>query len=197
MNIIRNSILVLALFNVFQCLGQNYFAMGNQAMNDKDYVKAEEYYQLAFAEEPTNYTILTHIAFAIHKQKRYLYADSLLNIAALKDSTNSKPFWYAGLNNIKLERDSIVILKFKKFISLEKSRGGNLIAAYRYIGAAYQRMLYKDGLTNAQLEDMIFHLEQIERIDPSNPEVENIKNFIELVNKKRPATIVGKWKMEQ
>jgi len=171
----------------------NYYALGNTEMNNKNYVKAQEYYTAALNAEPKNWNILCQLAFCLHKQKRLTVADSLYKICVQNDSTNSKPFWYKGMNHIALKQDSLVIICYKKFILIEKTKGGNLIIGYRNVGQAYERMLRKDGLLPWQIDDMVFHLEQIEHIDPSNLEVENIKNFVELVKNQRPANQNGKW----
>ena len=67
--------------------------------------------------------------------------------------------------------------------------------AYKNIGQAYERILRKDGLYNWQIDDMIYHYEQLEQIDSTTPDVQEIKNFIELVKAKRPAGQTGKWKL--
>jgi tetratricopeptide (TPR) repeat protein len=170
--------------------------LGNKEMNDGNYRLAQDYYQTALAKEPKNWNLYTLLGFCYHKQKLYLLADSLLRIAVQNDSLNSKPFWYKGLNHLTLRQDSMTIVNFKKFISIEKNRSGSLIQAYRYVGQSYERMLKKDGLYSWQIDDMIFHYEQIERTDPSYVEVPLIRNFIELVKSQRPANQVGKWKME-
>ena len=94
-----------------------------------------------------------------------------------------------------LKQDSMVVVCFKKFIFIERNKDVNKIIAYRNVGQAYQRMLKTQGLLAWQIDDMVFHLEQIEHIDPSNLEVEDIKNFIEILKIKRPANQVGKWIM--
>ena len=191
--------LLIVLLGAFQVQAQdsyNLFALGNQAMNNGSYREAQVYYQAAFQKEPQNWNILTMIAFSVHRQKRFKEADSLFRISLANDSSNSKTYWYKGMNHIALKQDSIAIVLYKKFIQLEKSRGGSLIQAYRSIGQSYERMLKKDGLYAWQIDDMIYHYEQIERIEPSSVEAPLIRNFIELVQSKRPAQQVGKWKME-
>lgn len=184
---------ILSFTNVNAQGEVNFYALGNTEMNNKNYVKAEEYYMAAVAAEPRNWNILCQLAFCYHKQKRFTEADSLYKICVQNDSSSSKPFWYKGMNHIALKQDSNVIVCYKKFILIEKTKGGNLIIGYRNVGQAYERLLRKDGLLPWQIDDMVFHLEQIKRIDPSNLEVEDIENFIELVKKQRPANQTGKW----
>jgi tetratricopeptide (TPR) repeat protein len=169
--------------------------LGNKEMNDGNYRLAQDYYEAALAREPQNWNLYTLLGFCYHKQRLYKMADSLLRIAVRNDSTNSKPFWYKGLNHLTLRQDSMVIVCFKKFISIEKTRNGSLIQAYRYIGQSYERMLRKDGLYSWQIDDMLFHYEQIERTDPSYVEVPVIRNLIDEVKAKRPANQTGKWKL--
>ncbi len=191
------------LFIAFLCLASGVFAqdnnlvvLGNKEMNDGNYRLAQDYYQAALEKEPQNWNLYTLLGFCYHKQRRYRPADSLFRIAVQNDSTNSKPFWYKGLNHLSMRQDSLSIVNFKKFISIEKNRNGSLVQAYRYIGQSYERILRKDGLFSWEIDDMLYHYEQVERADPSYVEVPQIRNFIELVNSKRPANQVGKWKLE-
>lgn len=176
--------------------GLNLFALGNQSMNSGNYREAQEYYQAALAKDQFNWNIYTMLAFSIHKQKRFKEADSLYRISLSNDTTNSKTYWYKAMNHIALKQDSIAIVLYKKFIKIEKLRGGSVTHAYRSVGQCYERMLRRDGLYAWQIDDMIYHYDQIEKLDPSGVEVPLIRNFIELVNSKRPANQVGKWKME-
>ncbi len=169
---------------------------GNREMNDGNYRMAQDYYQAALAKEPQNWNLHTLLGFCYHKQKLYTLADSMFRISTMNDSVSSKGFWYKGLNHLAMRQDSMSIISFKKFISLEKNRSGSLVQAYRYIGQSYERMLKRDGLYSWQVDDMIFHYEQIERTDPSYVEVPLIRQFLELVKAQRPANQVGKWKME-
>jgi len=176
--------------------GLNLVALGNQSMNNGAYREASEYYQAALQKDPQNWTIYTMLAFSIHKQKRFREADSLFGISLNNDSSNSKTYWYKAMNHIALKQDSIAILLYKKFIQIEKFRGHSLTQAYRSVGQCYERLLRREGLYAWQIDDMVYHYEQIEKLDPSGVEVQLIRNFIELVNSKRPANQVGKWKME-
>jgi tetratricopeptide (TPR) repeat protein len=174
----------------------NLFALGNQAMNSGLYRDAQQYYQAALAKEPLNWSIQTMLAFSIHKQKRFKDADSIYRYVLINDSGNSKAHWYKGMNHIALRQDSLAIIHYKKFIQLEKNKGTVLIQAHRAIGQCYERLLKKDGLYSWQIDEMIYHYEQIERIDPSNIDVPVIRNFIELLKSRRPSEQTGKWKME-
>ena len=176
--------------------GLNLVALGNQSMNNGAYKVASEYYQAALQKDPQNWTIYTMLAFSIHKQKRFREADSLFRISLNNDSSNSKTYWYKAMNHIALKQDSIAIVLYKKFIQIEKFRGHSVTQAYRSVGQCYERLLRREGLFAWQIDDMVYHYEQIEKLDPSGVEVQLIRNFIELVNAKRPANQVGKWKME-
>ncbi len=174
----------------------NLFALGNQAMNDGAYRQAQNYYQAALQKEPQNWNIYTMLGFSIHKQKRFREADSIYRIVLKNDTLSSKVFWYKGMNHIALKEDSLAIVHYKKFIQLEKNRGGSLVQAYRAIGQSYERLLKKDGLYSWEIDDMIYYYEQVEQADPSYPDIPVIRNFIETVKSKRPVNQVGKWKME-
>ena len=176
--------------------GLNLVALGNQSMNNGAYKEASEYYQAALQKDPQNWTIYTMLAFSIHKQKRFREADSLFRISLNNDSSNSKTYWYKAMNHIALKQDSIAIVLYKKFIQIEKFREHSVTQAYRSVGQCYERLLRREGLFAWQIDDMVYHYEQIEKLDPSGVEVPLIRNFIELVNAKRPANQVGKWKME-
>ena len=176
--------------------GLNLVALGNQSMNNGAYREASEYYQAALQKDPQNWTIYTMLAFSIHKQKRFREADSLFRISLNNDSSNSKTYWYKAMNHIALKQDSIAIVLYKKFIQIEKFREHSVTQAYRSVGQCYERLLRREGLFAWQIDDMVYHYEQIEKLDPSGVEVQLIRNFIELVNAKRPANQVGKWKME-
>lgn len=176
--------------------GNDLFLQGNQAMNDGRFRVAQDFYEAALAKDPTNSNIVTMLGFCLHKQKYFQKADSIYKIGIDMDSMASKVYWYKGMNHIAMKQDSAAILMYKKFISLEKKRGGRLIEAYKAIGVSYERQLRKDGLYSWQIDDMIYYYELIEQADPSFIEVPLIKNFIELVKSKRPANQTGKWKLE-
>ncbi len=189
-------LLILSSFEIAPAQdGFNLYALGNKEMNEGNYRKAEEYYLAALAKEPQNWNIYTQLGYCYHRQLKFREADSLFNIACINDSMNSKPYWYRGLNHVKLKQDSLAVICYKKFIDIEKKHNGNLITAYKNVGWAYERMIKKDGLYSWQIDDMIYHFEQLERLDPMMPDIPNIQNFIELVKAKRPANQSGKWKL--
>lgn len=174
----------------------NLVVEGNQAMNEGHYRQAQEFYQAALAKDPRNWYIYTKLGFCFHKQKQFRVADSLFRIVIENDSTNSSAYWYKGMNHVAQKQDSMAIVSYKKFITYEKARGGNLVKAYMSVGQCYERILRKDGLYSWQVDDMLYHYEQVELADPSYPEVPLIRNFIELVKSKRPVNQAGKWKLE-
>jgi len=174
----------------------NLVALGNQAVNNGAYRDAETYYRTALSKEPQNWSIHTMLGFAIHKQKRFREADSIYRMVLQNDSLSSKIHWYKGMNHVAMRQDSLGIVHYKRFIQLEKNRGGSLVQAYRTIGQCYERMLKRDGLYSWQIDDMIYHYEQVELADPSFPDVPLIRNFIEIVRSRRPAQQSAKWKME-
>jgi len=176
--------------------GLNLVALGNESMDLGNYRKAQDYYQAALETDRLNWNIYTLLAFSIHKQKRFKEADSLYRIALSNDTNNTKTYWYKAMNHIALKQDSLAIVLYKKFIKIEKFREHNVTQAYRSVGQCYERLLRREGLYSWQIDDMIYHYEQIEVLDPSGVEVPLIRNFVELVNSKRPANQVGKWKME-
>ena len=182
------------LFSQLSFSQVNNFALANKEMNDKNYVKAEEYYLLAMAEEPLNYNIVSYYAYCKHKQLKYTEADSLLKISIKNDSTNAMSYWFSGLNYVKLKKDSLAVIAYKKFIKTEKVKGSNTLLAYKNVGAAYQRELKTNGLLKWQIEDMIYHYEQVARMEPSDQDVPNIQNFIEIIKSQMPVVFTGKWK---
>ncbi len=190
----------LILLNINQSRAQdgfNFIAQGNKEMNEGNYRKAEQYYLTALAKEPQNWNLYTLIGFSLHKQNYFNKSDSFYMITIQNDSLSSKAYWYKGMNLVKMKKDSLAILSYKKFIDIEKKRNGSLIEAYKQVGKSYERILRKTGLYSNEVDDMIFHLEQIEITDPSYPEVPVIKNFVELLKTQRPKQQVGKWILMQ
>lgn len=175
--------------------GQNLVALGNQAMNEGALRRAMEYYQAALAKEPQNGQIYTLYGYALHRQKLFSKADSVYRIALNLDSMNSKVHWYKGMNHVAMRQDSMAIQSYKRFLVLEKKRGGSLVNAYLNIGQCYERLLKNEGLYDWQLDDMIYHYEQVEYLDPSGVNSQLIRNFIETVKSRRPASFSGKWRM--
>lgn len=175
---------------------KNPVAFGNQCMNEGAYKKASEWYLVAIQEDPRNAYLYTLWGFSVHKQKQFRLADSIYAIALNYDSSSSKTIWYKGLNHITLKQDSIAILCFKRFLNMEKNTGHSLLTAYKSIGQCYERQLYNKGLLSWQIDDMLFHYQQIEATDPNAPEVPMIRLFVEKVQNQRPTDQVGKWKME-
>ncbi|MDP2176867.1 MAG: hypothetical protein Q8K70_13265 [Bacteroidota bacterium] len=174
--------------------GVNLIALGNKEMNEGNFKQAETYYTMALIKEPQNWHLYTLLGFSFHKQKYFNKADSFYNISILNDSNQSKAYWYKGMNLIKLKKDSLAILNYKKFILIEKS--GSHIEAYKQISKSYERILRRTGLTNIEIDDLLHHLNQILILDPSAPEAPQIHNFIESIKSKRPSNVVGKWKLE-
>jgi tetratricopeptide (TPR) repeat protein len=174
--------------------GIDLVSLGNKEMNDRNYVKADYYYSLALTKEPQNWNLYTLLGFSKYKQQKYQEADSLFGITIQNDSNSSRAHWNRGLNYIKLKKDSLCIKHYKKFIQLERyNRPSGLIDAYKQVGLAYERILRKKGLTTLQIDDMIFHLSQIELMDPYLPDVPLINNFIEKVKRLRPKSQIGLW----
>lgn len=195
---------LLLLLGTFTFIGNNGFAQdaknhvafGNQCMNEGTYKKASEFYQLAIQDDPRNGSIYTMWGFSVHKQKQFKLADSIYTIALGLDSSLSKTYWYKALNHITLRQDSTAIIYFKHFLNKEKNTGNSLLMAYKSIGQCYERQLYTKGLLSWQIDDMIFHYQQIEAVDTNAPEVPMIRAFVEKVQNQRPIEQVGKWKME-
>lgn len=180
--------------NVMAQDGIDLVSLGNKEMNDRNYVKADYYYSLALAKEPQNWNIYTLLGFSKHKQQKYQEADSLYSITIQNDSNSSRVHWNKGLNYIRLKKDSLCIKHYKKFIQLERNnRPSGLTDAYKQVGIAYERILRKKGLTSGQIDDMIFHLSQLELMDPYLPDVPLINNFIEKIKRLRPKNQNGLW----
>jgi tetratricopeptide (TPR) repeat protein len=174
--------------------GIDLVSLGNKEMNDRNYVKADYYYSLVLAKEPQNWNIYTLLGFSKHKQQKYQEADSLYSITIQNDSNSSRAHWNKGLNYIRLKKDSLCIKHYKKFIQLERNnRPSGLTDAYKQVGIAYERILRKKGLTSGQIDDMIFHLSQLELMDPYLPDVPLINNFIEKIKRLRPKSQNGLW----
>jgi tetratricopeptide (TPR) repeat protein len=180
--------------NVIAQDGNDLISLGNKEMNDRNYIKADYYYSLALTKEPQNWNIYTLLGFSKHKQQKYQEADSLYSITIQNDSNSSRAHWNKGLNYIRLKKDSLCIKHYKKFIQLERNnRPSGLTDAYKQVGIAYERILRKNGLTSGQIDDMLFHLSQLELMDPYLPEVPLINNFIEKIKRLRPKNQNGLW----
>jgi tetratricopeptide (TPR) repeat protein len=174
--------------------GVNLIALGNKEMNEGNFKQAEKYYGMALTKEPQNWHIYTLLGFSFYKQNLFNKADSFYNITLSNDSNQTKTYWYKGLNLIKLKKDSLAILSYKKFILKEKN--GSHVEAYKQISKSYERILRRTGLNNLEIDDLIHHLSQILILDPSAPEAPQILNFIESIKSKRPINLTGKWKLE-
>jgi tetratricopeptide (TPR) repeat protein len=194
------ALLIIGIFSlsghVFGQSGFDQVTLGNQAMNEGRFRDAQQHYEAALAKDPQNAEIYTMLGFSYHKQRYLRKADSIYRISLGLDSNASRVHWYKGMNHIALKQDSNAIVCYKKFIQLEKARGGRLLDAYRAIGQCYERMLRKEGLYSWQIDEMIYYYELIEQTDPSFVEVPLIRNFVELVKSKRPANQEGKWKLD-
>lgn len=175
---------------------QEQVTLGNQAMNEGRYRDAQYLYEAAIVKDPHNSEIFTMLGFSYHKQKYFRKADSIYMISIQMDSMPSRVYWYKAMNHVAMKQDTAAIFNYKKFITLEKNRGGRLLEAYLAIGRAYERIMKKDGLYSWQIDEMIYYYELVEQADPNFVEVPLIQNFIELVKSKRPANQTGKWKME-
>jgi tetratricopeptide (TPR) repeat protein len=194
----KNIILsILIILNINSTKGQdgvNLIALGNKEMNEGNYKQAEKFYSMALIKEPQNWHIYTLLGFSYHKQNFYNKADSFFNITISNDSNQTKAYWYRGMNLIKMKKDSLAIISYKNFILKEKN--GSHIEAHKQISKSYERILRRNGLYNFEIDDLIYHLNQILILDPSAPEAPQILNFIETIKSKRPVNLIGKWKLE-
>lgn len=191
------SLLILTGLRLSAQSGIPAVIQANQLMNEGQYRAAQEYYEAAIRQEPTNANLYAMLGFCMHKQKYYTKADSFYRKSIEMDSTPSKPYWYKAMNHKIMRQDSSAIVNYKKFIKIESQKGGRLLEAYRDIGQCYEHMLRKDGLYDWQIDEMIYYFELLVNNDPSNTDVPLIKNFLEMVKSKRPANQSGKWKLER
>ncbi|MCC6818289.1 MAG: hypothetical protein IT245_05320 [Bacteroidia bacterium] len=188
--------LLLVSINMVAQNGQDLVVLGNQAMNEGRYRDAQINYEAAIIKDPQNAEIYTLLGFSLHKQKYFRKADSIYMISLNLDSLASRVYWYKGLNHIAMKQDTAAIDNYKRFITLEKPRGGRLTDAYLAIGRAYERIMKREGLLSWQIDDMIYYYELVEQTDPQFNETPLIQNFVALIKSKRPANQTGRWKLE-
>ncbi|MBS3916009.1 MAG: tetratricopeptide repeat protein [Bacteroidetes bacterium] len=187
----RISILGLLLFSVFSLSAQDDEPAGklqeaNRAMNQRNYREAELIYRELLSQNPEDMTLKQFLCHALMNQKKYNDADSMLRRMVEKDSNNIGNYWYLGLSQEKQRKDSMAIYWFKYYIQKSKDFTSNNVKVWLYVGGSYRRLMHDTGITATQYEDMVYHYQKYLKLNPGDPYMAQIQDFLEAVNTRKP-----------
>jgi tetratricopeptide (TPR) repeat protein len=187
-------LLLLAAFMTFGTLSaQDAYVDGVQAMKEGDYPGAEMHFRRALQRTPGDHSMQQMLAHAIMNQRRYREADSILYSVRQADSNHAGTYWYLGLSQVKQQHDSAALYWFKTYIRKTANQNNPNISAWLQAGSCYRRMLHTRGLNGSQLDEMLSMYRRYLKLNPTDPMVHNLTNFIDKVEELRPANPDQVW----
>ena len=172
---------------------KDYYIEGNAYMNQRKYALAEETFATGIIVDSSLHILYPSLANAMMMQKKYNPADSVLDVILKKHTNYLGALWYKGLNYIYWGQDSMSVVYMKKYLARAKMPNNQVIKGYYYVGKAYENILRKTGLTQAELSDMTVFYEKFVLHSEGHPAAARIKAFLYKVKKQRPATFRGRW----
>lgn len=194
--IFKITLVLLLCANVNRSNAQNsheYYVMGNQALNDADFLKAEKYFIKALQLDKGNTTIQSQLALTWFRMKRFQESDSMLNIVLTQTPDDARALWYSGLVRYNLHKDSLAIESFKGYVAKAEKTEGKVAGAYLYIARAYEHWFRTTGLLSYQVDDMLKYFKLYEDTLPGAPEITALKAFALKVKENRVVQSDSRW----
>lgn len=173
----------------------NYLDKGNQQLNNKDFVGAEQTFREAIKSDSSNVIYQNQLALSLMKQKKHNEAQKILNKILLVDSSNIGALWYAGTNAfIDKNADLRLAVKyFEKVLPLLNEKQGQYYSANWFIGRSYQLLLQSNGLSYNEVSRMLDCYSTYLRLQPNANDAANISAYVQHIKAIRPSDNVEKW----
>ena len=129
----KQFIITIFFFLFVQCsFGQtNYLDKGNQQLNNKDFIGAEQTFLDAIKSDSTKLIYQNQLALSLIKQERHNEAQKILNKILSVDSFNVGALWYTGTNKY-LDKSADLrqaIKYFEKVLPLLNEKQGQYYSA--------------------------------------------------------------------
>ncbi len=188
------SLLAVFFFGRAELLhAQDAYAEGAEAMKEGDFRRAEYIFRQGLRRTPNDYTLMHLLAHTVMNQRRYREADSLLREVEKADSNQVGTYWYLGLSQEKQRNDSAALFYYKTYIRKTQNQNNPNSSAWLRAGSCYRRMLHHKGLTGNELDDMISSYNRYLQLNPSDPMGIALSQFMDAVQRKRPADYAVRW----
>ena len=173
----------------------NYLDKGNQQLNNKDFVGAEQTFLDAIKSDSSNLIYQNQLALSLMKQEKHSEAQKILNKILLVDSVNVGALWYAGTNNY-LDKNADLrqaIKYFEKVLPLLNEKQGQYYSANWFIGRSYQILLQSNGLTYNQVSRMLDCYSTYLKLQPNANDATKISAYVQHIKDIRPSDNVEMW----
>ena len=166
--------------------GTDPIAQINVSLRRKEYLKAEHQCRQLLYKQPADLEIKHLLSHALIFQQRYNEADSLLRKVLETDTNNSGTYWYMGLSTERQGKDSIAVLRFKKYIAKTPNPLNINVSAWLHAASGYRRMMHKQGVNRMQFDEMLYlynhYLEQM----PTDLYADDIREFLSRAKSRQP-----------
>ncbi|MBL7900888.1 MAG: tetratricopeptide repeat protein [Bacteroidia bacterium] len=159
-----------------------------RAMNQRRFTEAEKIYASLLLKTPQDVALQQLWVHALINLKRHDEADSMLRRMTDRDTNEGGNYWYRGLNFERQQKDSLAIGFFKLYIAKAGHKNGFNISAWLHAGSGFRRMMHKDGISNRQVEEMVYLFEQYIGLNPTDPYNTELEYFITEVKSRKPSS---------
>jgi len=173
----------------------NYLDKGNQQLNNKDFVSAEQTFRDAIKSDSSNLIYQSQLALSLMQQEKHSEAKKILDKILSVDSSNVGALWYAG-NNDFLDKTADLrqaIKYFEKVLPLIDEKRGQYYSANWFIGRSYQILLQSEGLTYNEVSRMLDCYSTYLRLQPDANDAAKISAYVQNIKAIRPSDNVEKW----
>lgn len=162
-------------------------AQAQQAMRRKEFLKAEHICLRMLVQHPSDNDIRHLLSHALIFQSRFSEADSLLKKVLESDTNLAGTYWYMGLSAERQAKDLKAVDYFKKYVVKTANPLNVNVSAWLHAASGYRRMMHKEGITTAQLDEMVYLYNQYLEAAPTDAYADNVRAFVDLVKPRKPA----------
>ena len=188
-------ILILISNFAFSQNSEALFNEGNELISKNKFSEAEKIFRNALQETPDDLILKSQLALTLISQDKNDAAEKVITEILSIRHDFTAALWYGGVNNFsKHEADyRKAIAYFEKAYSLIDPNSAQFYGVNYYIGRSYRKLLYKEGLTYDEVNRMLETYKKYVELQPQVEDTNDIRNFIEKVERKRTGKNVAKW----
>lgn len=182
----KNIILLLLMFTFSNAFAQaDFLKDGNALLSQKKYTEAEAVFRKGIKSSPADLKLKNQLAFALLSQNKYADAEKLITEVLKKEPANKAALWFGGLNNLNNEGGNSrkAVQYFEKVKPLMES---NTSLVDLNIGKSYKKLLFSEGLTNAEIDKMQTAFTSFVTLQPDADDNKDVKQFLKFVKGSRP-----------
>ncbi|TXF78905.1 tetratricopeptide repeat protein [Chryseobacterium sp.] len=183
----KNIMLLLLMFAFGSAFGQGDFLKdGNALLGQKKYPEAEAVFRKGIKSSPTDLKLKNQLAFALMSQNKYADAEKLITEVLKKEPANKAALWFGGLNNLNNKSGNArkAVQYFEKVKPLMEASKTSLVDLN--IGKSYKKLLFSEGLTNAEIDKMQAAFSAFVEMQPDAEDNKDVKEFLKFVKGSRP-----------